>query len=677
VRRSVIASAALLGALGGVTPLRAQGGAEIEVLANVLAAEDARYYDEALLRRATADPDSTVRRYAAMAAGRIGDPAAVALLAPLLTDTDTAVQVTAIFALGLLRDTSAITVLSRRARDQAWLAGPAAFELVAAAARIGGEGGAALIRDVLRRSVFGARPDSPYLAARAALEAWHLGPLAPVEDLLGMVQDPKIDPRLGAAYSLGRLRPASAVPRLLDALGDRESPLVRAAATRGLVYAAVKESKADPAAVADRLLRASNDVDPGVRINALRALSTYPEIPQGAKLIPLLDDAHSNVQVQAAQTLGGVAGSAVAEALSRVVESEKGSSGRRLAAFLALARQDTATFVRLAESWATHGDWRRRAAAASGFGMFNGRRAAGLVADKDPRVTAAALASWRDGAPAGDADLLTAGRRRLSDADGAVRSVAAGIVGAGGDERDIPRLADAVRQAARDSFVDAVDSALGAIAGIAGRSADPRATEQGALALLPAPESYLVRLWAEAHWPAAAAAWGPAYPVDTDRTMQDYREIAQRFLVGSGPERYPHVVIEVEQGGSLDVELYGPEAPLTVANFLRLVDRRYFDGQRFHRVVPNFVVQTGDPRGDGWGGPGTVIRDELNMRRYKPFVLGMALSGPNTGGSQWFITLSQQPHLDGGYTAFGEVVDGLPVLQRITQGDQIRIIRRP
>ena len=94
-------------------------------------------------------------------------------------------------------------------------------------------------------------------------------------------------------------------------------------------------------------------------------------------------------------------------------------------------------------------------------------------------------------------------------------------------------------------------------------------------------------------------------------------------------------------------------------------------------MVPNFVVQAGDPRGDGWGGPGTVLRDEINMRRYKPFVLGMALAGPNTGGSQWFITLSQQPHLDGGYTVFGEVVDGLPVLQRITQGDQIRTIRRP
>ncbi|MDH4130701.1 MAG: peptidylprolyl isomerase [Gemmatimonadota bacterium] len=676
MNRTFLLLGALLAALGRVAPLSAQGGAEVEMLANLLAAEDSRSYDEELLRRAMADPDSTVRRYAAMAAGRIGDPAAVPLLAPLLADTDTAVQVTAIFALGLLRDTSALAPLSRRARDQAWLASPAAFELVAAAARIGGEGGTTLIRDVMRRSVLGDRPDSPYLAARAALEAWRLGPLAPVEDLLGMVQDPKIDVRLGAVYSLGRIRSGAAVPRLLDALSDRESPLVRAAATRGLVYPAVRESKADPAATADRLVRAANDEDPGVRISALRALSTYPEIPQGAKLLSLLEDVHSNVQVQAAQTLGGVAGPDVAEALSRVVESEKGSWGRRYAAFLALARQDTAAFGRLAASWTVHGDWRRRAAAATGFGLFDGRRAAALMADSDPRVATAALAAWREGAPAGDADLLATGRQRLGAPDAAVRSVAAGIIGAAGDESDIPRLVAAVRRAARDSFPDAADSALGAIAAIAGRSVDPQMAEQGALAALPEPESYLVRQWAEIYWPAAAAAWGSAYPVEADRTMQDYRELVQRFVVGVGPARYPRVIIEVEQVGRLEVELFGPEAPLTVANFLRLVDRRYFDGQRFHRVVPNFVAQTGDPRGDGWGGPGTVLRDEINLRRYKAFVLGMALSGPNTGASQWFITLSQQPHLDGSFTAFGEVVDGLPVLQRVTQGDQIRSIRR-
>ena len=90
----------------------------------------------------------------------------------------------------------------------------------------------------------------------------------------------------------------------------------------------------------------------------------------------------------------------------------------------------------------------------------------------------------------------------------------------------------------------------------------------------------------------------------------------------------PHVIIETEQRGLIEIELFGPEAPLTVANFLRLVDRHFFDGNRWHRVVPNFVVQDGDPRGDGFGGPGGAIRDEINRQRYDEPMLGMALSGP-------------------------------------------------
>jgi len=97
----------------------------------------------------------------------------------------------------------------------------------------------------------------------------------------------------------------------------------------------------------------------------------------------------------------------------------------------------------------------------------------------------------------------------------------------------------------------------------------------------------------------------------------------------------------------------------------------FFDGLPFHRVVPEFVVQGGDPRGDGTGGPGWEVRDEINLLRYARGTLGMALSGPDTGGSQFFVTLSPQPHLDGGYTAFGRVAAGLEVLDRIEQWDRI------
>ena len=117
------------------------------------------------------------------------------------------------------------------------------------------------------------------------------------------------------------------------------------------------------------------------------------------------------------------------------------------------------------------------------------------------------------------------------------------------------------------------------------------------------------------------------------------------------------------------------EAPTTVLSFLQLVRRGYYDGLVWHRVVPDFVAQTGDPRGDGWGGPGYTVRDEINRRRYVRGAVGMALSGPDSGGSQFFVTLSPQPHLDGGYTQFGQVVEGQEVVEALRQGDRIVSVR--
>ncbi|HET6669499.1 MAG TPA: peptidylprolyl isomerase, partial [Pyrinomonadaceae bacterium] len=126
--------------------------------------------------------------------------------------------------------------------------------------------------------------------------------------------------------------------------------------------------------------------------------------------------------------------------------------------------------------------------------------------------------------------------------------------------------------------------------------------------------------------------------------------------------------------GRFTIELLPAEAPLNVDNFVQLAKRRYFNGIVFHRVVPNFVIQGGDPRGDGNGGPGYQIRCEINEVPYQRGAVGMALSGKDTGGSQWFVTHAPQPHLDGGYTVFGNVIAGMDVVDRIVRGDVIKSI---
>jgi len=140
------------------------------------------------------------------------------------------------------------------------------------------------------------------------------------------------------------------------------------------------------------------------------------------------------------------------------------------------------------------------------------------------------------------------------------------------------------------------------------------------------------------------------------------------------PQVSPHVFLDTDKG-SVEIELAVLDAPLTAESFLALARRGYFTGMAIHRVVPNFVVQAGDRRGDGEGGPGYTLRDEINMLPYLRGAVGMALDGADTGGSQFFITVSPQPHLDGRYTVFGRVVAGMDIVDRLQQWDVIRRVR--
>ncbi|MBM4778509.1 MAG: peptidyl-prolyl cis-trans isomerase [Archangiaceae bacterium] len=135
-----------------------------------------------------------------------------------------------------------------------------------------------------------------------------------------------------------------------------------------------------------------------------------------------------------------------------------------------------------------------------------------------------------------------------------------------------------------------------------------------------------------------------------------------------------HLLIKTEKG-EFDVKLFTQESPLTALNMYTLARKNFFKGLTFHRVVPDFVAQGGDPRGDGEGGPGYTVRCEVNHRVYARGVVGMALSGKDTGGSQFFVTAAPQPHLDGKYTAFGEVVKGQEVVDALLEGDKIVEIR--
>lgn len=125
--------------------------------------------------------------------------------------------------------------------------------------------------------------------------------------------------------------------------------------------------------------------------------------------------------------------------------------------------------------------------------------------------------------------------------------------------------------------------------------------------------------------------------------------------------------------GTFDLELYPENAPVTVNNFVFLTQEGYYDGVSFHRVISNFMIQGGDPTSTGRGGPGYKFSDEVygNPLKHKTGFISMANAGPNTNGSQFFVTHSPQPHLDGKHTVFGKVTNGMEVVNAIEQGDKM------
>lgn len=129
--------------------------------------------------------------------------------------------------------------------------------------------------------------------------------------------------------------------------------------------------------------------------------------------------------------------------------------------------------------------------------------------------------------------------------------------------------------------------------------------------------------------------------------------------------------------GTIEIELYDDKAPLTVANFVNLAQRGFYDGLTFHRVIANFMIQGGDPEGSGRGGPGYKFEDEINssLKHSGPGILSMANAGPGSNGSQFFITHIATPWLDGKHTVFGKVTSGQDVVNKIAQGDQILSIK--
>jgi cyclophilin family peptidyl-prolyl cis-trans isomerase/HEAT repeat protein len=270
-----------------------------------------------------------------------------------------------------------------------------------------------------------------------------------------------------------------------------------------------------------------------------------------------------------------------------------------------------------------------------------------------------ALAAFK---PKDLADVLL---KQLNESDVIIRGTAADLLGdLPPSEQHTRALVSSLARTPTDPLNDAAISIIDAL----GKQKSAAANDALKTAL--DSRDYLVRRRAVAALKTSGAGDFTARigTVQTRNTVAVYR----RALSRAG--RKVRALVTTTKG-SFTIELLPEAAPLTVDNFVQLAQRSFFNGITIHRVVPNFVIQDGDPRGDGNGGPAQhQIRCEINEVPYDRAAVGMALSGKDTGSSQWFVTHSPQPHLDGGYTVFGRVVAGRDVVDNIIRGDVIKSI---
>ncbi len=660
------------------TDARSDAGVMLRVRAGLLRAEDERNASDPAIAHALAHPVAAVRWRAVRALGRIGDAASVPRVTAALVDADASVRREAAFALGEIESPAAFMALARAAvSDDAELRALVAEALakIAWSAAERSQAGAL----VLDRLANPATEQDARVVARALRASWRFGADTPglVSALGRAYVSPDAAISEAAAYAAARLGDPR-LGTLYELAAKDPRPAVRALACRGLGRLARGKAPETQTGLDRRaiLVRRALDVDADVRLAALAALEPFPPVePVLAQEIldVTLRSTDPGLQRQALSLIGAWRLHHELPAVQRVMQL--GPRDLFAEAAAALVRiQGTDAIPTLARA-ASAPDWRGRASVAEALGAPDLAASAEardllrrLLADADARVVAPALESI---AASSQEDPVPTVLAHLGASDVVVRAVAASAIPKLATDGKIARAeaAAALRRAWRESSADGGDDAriacVEALADLLG--ADARAD----LLAAAGDHSWPIRLRARSLMSKLEIAPPPLGIVGLGRPLAFYMDMASREA-GSAPT----LLRLMTERGQIDVALATADAPLTVFQITELARQGYFNGLTFHRVVPDFVAQGGCPRGDGTGGPPLSLRCEVNRLPYERGAAGMALSGKDTGGSQFFFTLSPQPHLDGGYTVFGYVTpDTMPVVDALRRLDVIREAR--
>ncbi len=692
------------------------------VLVQIVKAEDELRFDKTLedLMKST---DAKIRKRAVLAAGRIGDDRAIASLTNLLEkDADTGVREMAAFSLGEIESLKSVDAILKVLQDT-----KNADEIRARAIEAAGKIAAAnatdekskdlgkAILDNLEFELQRSKQQNRELVLFGITAVLRAKPQENEVVVAKFLTNPDARVRADAANTLARHRAKNANAQFRTMLASDKEPIARANAARGLGASEDKEAF-------DLLIKATiSDEDSRVRVSAIRAVGSLKVaraadrlLERGEKLLAdykkskFANPSEKSELLEITTTLGRILSKTNDEKAVNFVEKFRGSdkfnSPETEIAFAQIAPDKYLKEFNAKNNGLN--DWRVASSYAQGLGeiakqtnedlkMRGSQTIATYFNEIVEKVTAVSQSEMNKAVP----DLIRAIteykseylpyllREIITTKDVFARaSSAESLAETAATEENIEALNRAFDYAIKEdkkyndaqlAILDALFKLdkLKAIPALAiGLDAPDVLVRRKAVALLkqiPADDIYVgarVRLKEIEEKGNNVKPYKPDYGTKLGMILNSNADYLRAVLRKNGQVK---AVLTTEKG-NFTIDFLPEDAPLTVDNFIKLAKSGYFNGLPIHRVVANFVMQDGDPRGDGNGGPGWEIRDEMNTVPYERGAVGMALSGKDTGGSQWFVTHSPQPHLDGGYTVFGRISEAdMKIVDNLVRGDKI------
>jgi cyclophilin family peptidyl-prolyl cis-trans isomerase/HEAT repeat protein len=609
------------------------------------------------------DKSPLIRARALRALGRAQDASLAPLFAGLLKDGEAAVRDEAALAMGLLWEKGdEVSLIEAFGAEK----DPAVRRtLVEAVGRCGTTGrGVPFLAGLAENA-------DPLIARQACLAIGICGyrkvPVKPAEQALGRAsRSPDAGVRWAATYGFLRGVPQQA-PLFLRPLLKDADPLVRAGAARAL---AAGKRKDQAAGLAD-LLR---DPDWRVRVEALKAMPLVDGQQFVSVMSLAVEDPVPLVQIAGIEALGQMKVNIALAYLSPIIE-EVDDWRLRSAAIVARTRLVGDGALPDLQRYKDSSEWQIRRAVAEALGLVQsdqGREIlAQMITDQNPQVLSTVATSLQNYPQVMALDGLQA---LLHSDDMAVITNAASALGQRSDRSAIQPLVDTWHRLKAPGDLEPMMEILRAL----GNILVPPDTLLVNGALTPEGKKLALATLEEGlrdpdRNVALAAAEGLQRMDGRDRSAEVAAASTGTFPLYLDEIKAPKArkARIVTRHGNLVIEFLPGEAPNTVANFVHLAGQGFYDNLNFHRVVPGFVTQDGCPRGDGWGSPGYQIRCEYNDLHYDSWMVGMVLTGKDTGGSQYFITQAPQPHLDGRYTIFARLVEGMDLLPKMLVGEPI------